>query len=47
MLFNIIMECPICYDKIKNSAIGTCTHHFCLKCIIDWCKKGGEDCSNL
>jgi hypothetical protein len=31
MLFNIIMECPICYD-------------FCIKCIIDWCKKGGEVC---
>lgn len=44
MLFNIIMECPICYEKIKNSAIGTCTHHFCLKCIIDWCKRGGEQC---
>jgi len=38
------MECPICYEKIEYSAIGSCTHHFCLKCIIEWCKKGGEDC---
>lgn len=38
------MECPICYDKIKYSAIGSCTHHFCIKCIIDWCKNGGEKC---
>jgi hypothetical protein len=38
------MECPICYDTIKNSAIGTCTHHFCLACLINWCKNGGEKC---
>lgn len=38
------MECPICYEKIKFSAIATCTHHFCLNCLIDWCNKGGEYC---
>lgn len=38
------MECPICYEKINYSAIGTCTHHFCLKCLISWCKQGGELC---
>ena len=38
------MDCPICYDNIKISAIGSCTHHFCYSCLIDWCKKGGTSC---
>lgn len=38
------MECPICYNVIENSAIGSCTHHFCLKCLVNWCKMGGENC---
>lgn len=38
------MECPICLDKINNSAIGGCTHHFCINCIIEYCKRGNEKC---
>ena len=32
------MQCPICYEDIIRSCIGSCTHHFCYKCIIKWCK---------
>ena len=32
------MQCPICLDQIKNSCIGSCVHHFCYSCLIDWCK---------
>lgn len=38
------MECPICYNIIKQSAIGTCTHHFCFTCLIKWCEYGGVKC---
>ncbi len=38
------MECPICFNIIENSAIGSCTHHFCLKCIVKWCQFGGTKC---
>ena len=31
------MECPICFNYIKSSAIGSCYHHFCFKCISNWC----------
>jgi len=38
------MECPICYIIITNSCIGSCTHHFCKLCLINWCKYGGTKC---
>jgi predicted metalloprotease with PDZ domain len=38
------MECPICYTAIKNSAIGSCTHHFCVACLVKWCQFGGTTC---
>ena len=38
------MECPICLEVITNSCIGTCTHHFCYKCLINWCYRGGTRC---
>lgn len=31
------MECPICFDYIKTSCIGSCTHHFCFNCLYKWC----------
>lgn len=31
------MECPICFDTIKNSCFGSCYHHFCFKCLTKWC----------
>lgn len=33
------MECGICLSTIKNSCIGSCSHHFCFKCLLLWCKK--------
>tara|TARA_B100001121_G_C18677911_1_gene617120 strand:- start:448 stop:918 length:471 start_codon:yes stop_codon:yes gene_type:complete len=38
------MNCPICFDKIHISAIGSCSHHFCYLCLVDWCKRGGVSC---
>lgn len=38
------MDCPICYTTIKNSAIGSCTHHFCLDCLLKWCENDGITC---
>ena len=38
------MECAICYNIIKNSCIGSCTHHFCFACLIKWCTFGGTKC---
>ena len=30
------MECPICYNLIKNSCVGSCMHHYCYNCIVKW-----------
>ena len=38
------MECPICYNLIKNSVTGLCYHHFCSTCLIRWCTVGGTNC---
>ena len=38
------MECPICFNIIENSAIGSCTHHFCLKCLVRCCEFGATNC---
>ncbi len=38
------MECSICMNVIKESAIGSCTHHFCKYCLIRWCEYGGTTC---
>ena len=38
------MDCPICYNSINYSAIGSCTHHFCYDCLIKWCEFGGTKC---
>jgi hypothetical protein len=38
------MDCPICFNIIKKSAIGSCTHHFCISCLIKWCEFGGTKC---
>lgn len=32
------MDCVICYNHIITSCITSCNHHFCYKCLIDWCK---------
>jgi len=29
--------CPICLCEIETSAIGSCTHHFCTECLLEWC----------
>ena len=38
------MDCPICLSPISNSCIGSCTHHFCLECLIAYCKRGKSTC---
>ena len=38
------MECPICFNVIKYSSVGSCTHHYCTMCLIDWCMHGGISC---
>ena len=38
------MDCPICFNVIKKSAMGPCTHHFCLPCLLKWCEFGGTQC---
>jgi len=38
------MDCPICFNVITNSCVGSCCHHFCKNCLIDWCKHGGTQC---
>ena len=38
------MECAICFNIISNSCIGSCTHHFCLTCLIRWCQNNGTAC---
>ena len=38
------MECPICFEIIENSCIGSCMHHYCYKCLIKWISFGGIIC---
>jgi hypothetical protein len=38
------MDCPICLELIENSAVGSCQHHFCYKCLTKWVIKGGKNC---
>ena len=38
------MDCPICFELIENSCIGSCMHHFCYKCLTKWISFGGLIC---
>ena len=38
------MDCPICLSPISNSCIGSCTHHFCLECLLSYCRRGNSIC---
>ena len=38
------MECAICFEVISNSCSANCGHHFCYKCLMKWCYKGGKTC---
>ena len=31
------MECAICFNVIKKSAVALCNHHFCFHCLVRWC----------
>ena len=31
------MECAICFNIIRKSAVGLCNHHFCFHCLVRWC----------
>ncbi len=30
------MECPICFNIINNSCVGSCMHHYCYACLMKW-----------
>jgi hypothetical protein len=30
------MDCPICFNKISHSCVGSCLHHFCYPCLFKW-----------
>ena len=32
------MECAICLNNIITSCVGSCNHHFCADCLLQWCK---------
>ena len=32
------LECAICLGDIRQSATGSCSHHFCYECLLEWCK---------
>jgi hypothetical protein len=32
------MDCAICFNHITTSCVGSCNHHFCAECLIQWCK---------
>lgn len=38
------MECPICFEIIQNSCVGSCMHHYCYNCLLKWINKGGKKC---
>ena len=38
------MDCPICFELIQNSCVGSCMHHFCYTCLIKWISFGGCIC---
>jgi hypothetical protein len=40
------MECPICYNIIKKSCVGSCMHHFCYECLIKWIKISNNNTTN-
>lgn len=34
-------NCPICLNTFRDQAVGTpesCSHYFCLDCIVEWSK---------
>jgi hypothetical protein len=34
------LDCPICLNIVKNNIFYTnCSHHFCIKCLIEWLSK--------
>ena len=38
------MECPICFEIIQNSCVGSCMHHYCYNCLLKWIHRGGTKC---
>ncbi|XP_037018932.2 PHD and RING finger domain-containing protein 1 isoform X2 [Artibeus jamaicensis] len=38
-------SCPICLNTFRGQAVGTpetCSHHFCLDCIVEWSKNANS-----
>ena len=38
------MECPICFEVIINTCMGTCNHEYCNRCLTKWLFSGGTNC---
>ena len=38
------MECPICFEIIKNNCVTTCNHEYCYNCLTKWIMKGKLNC---
>ena len=41
-----LKEGPICLGDIAQSATGSCSHHFCYECLLEWCKTN-QTCPGL
>ena len=43
------MECGVCLENIQKACVGSCGHHFCHACLLEWartshqCPKCRED----
>ncbi|XP_033098230.1 tripartite motif-containing protein 2-like isoform X2 [Anneissia japonica] len=37
-----VLECTICFKRLKNPKSLTCLHSFCLECLEDWVKVKGQ-----
>lgn len=37
-------ECSVCLEPIRQSTVGSCTHHFCHSCLLRTLHAGGVAC---
>jgi hypothetical protein len=36
-------ECQVCHETPQEIVVTDCLHHFCKKCLGDWCKAKNVD----
>lgn len=43
------MICGICLETINKSVMGSCNHHYCYECLINWLKTKNKcpKCNNI